>query len=476
MYSQVPSKDDDFLLQRNDKKSLSVSERKMSEERERERESDCCGLNNQNPDIKKAARLKFCLGCVGILAVLLPLLFLVIIPQATQHLVNQSDLIILQANIINPNDISFTSKVTQKFSNVQSAEGTLQMHRISLLWNDGTGNKKLASLTHSNDLTIGTNTVNLKSQANVEDVNALSEFNLFAITADIFQWKIKGTASVETSGLHIPVDINKNVQMKGFNNFPTPPIINQINITGGTSLTILNKIAATFTNDANIAITFGQNIIFTLKSEGFIIGSGIIPDLNLMTGEFPISADVTLSAVSGTSEYDQLMKVISQYTCGVDSPVTMGPFEATTTIKWLEAGLASMNLETSIPGLKQKLIVSSDLYPTGALQIPFTMNMQNPIDTIFIVTHIKATINSNGTDISTIDSDVDITIPARSTIISPEIIANAIPTPAALTELARLQLVGFGLLDIKSTLTGYINEFPTLSAYAQNQVPATIHH
>lgn len=403
MYGQLPTKDDDFLLQRNDKKSLSVSERQLSGDVSNESGgNDCCGLNSNHPEIKKTARLKFCFGCFIFLAILLPIIFLVIISEVTQHMVDESDLVIIEANIINPNDVSFSSQVTQKFENVDDVDGSLQMHQLSLYWNDGDGNKKLATLTHSNSLEIGSSKVKLNSQANVKDVQALSDFNLFAISADQFNWRIKGTATVKTAGLHIPVDVDKTIAMRGFNNFPVSPVIDQINITGGTSEFITNTILATFTNDANIAITFGQEVSFTLKSEGIIIGEGKIDDLELKTGTFPVKAFVQLSA-SGTTEYDQLMKVISDFTCGRDSPVTMGPFKTATTITWLEAGLNSMNLQTSIPGLTQKLIVSADMYPAG-VTIPFTMYMSNPIDTIYKLSHITAKIYSNGIMISTIDA------------------------------------------------------------------------
>jgi hypothetical protein len=482
MYDSLPVKEDDHLLQRNEKQSLSVSERQLSGDpypshiREANGGDDCCGLNSSDSQIKQSSRLKFCFGCFTFLAILLPLLFLVIIPEVTQGMVDDSDLVIIEANIINPNDVSFQSHVTQKFKGVEGTHGTIQMHKLSLQWNDGTGNKKLAALTHSNEVDITTSKVTLKSQATVKDIDALSEFNLFAISADKFKWQIHGTATVETSGLTIPVDVDKTVDMVGFNNFPIPPVIDQINITNGTPTIITNEILATFTNDANIAISFGQDVEFTLKSEEITIGTGVIPDLDLKTGVFPVSAFVYLTATPETTEYDQLMKVISNFTTGLPSPVTMGPFKATTTIQWLEAGLASMNLLSAIPGLTEKLITSVDMYPNGTLVIPFEMNMKNPIDTIFRLTHLKATIYSSGIAISTVDADVDITIPPRSSIISPLINANAIYTTEALTELGRLEIVGSGLLNVRSTLTGAINEFPTLSTYAQDNVPATIHH
>eukprot|EP00604_Paraphysomonas_vestita_P002703 CAMPEP_0174818390 /NCGR_PEP_ID=MMETSP1107-20130205/1056_1 /TAXON_ID=36770 /ORGANISM="Paraphysomonas vestita, Strain GFlagA" /LENGTH=404 /DNA_ID=CAMNT_0016030159 /DNA_START=256 /DNA_END=1470 /DNA_ORIENTATION=- len=404
------------------------------------------------------------------------MLFLVIIPEITQHMVDESELVIIEANIINPNDVSFTSKVTQKFKDIGDADGTLQMHKLSLYWNDGTGNKKLATLTHSNSIDIGTGKVTLSSQANVKDVDALSEFNLFAITANEFNWKIKGSATVETAGLSIPVDVDKTIAMKGFNNFPNPPIINQINITGGTTTEITNIIDATFINDANIAITFGQEVIFTLKSEGITIGTGYIDDLELKTGTFRIKAVVLLSAPED-DQYTQLMKVISNFTSGYPSYVTMGPFKTATTIAWLEAGLNSMSLPTSIPGLTQKLINNVDMYPVdGDVNIPFTMSMSNPIDTSYSLTHIKANIYSNNILIATVNTDVQIVIPARETLTSPTIIAVANLSQEALQEIARLETVGSGLLDVISTLTGQINEFGTESVYKQYQVPATLHH
>jgi hypothetical protein len=484
MYKNVPSQDNDNLLARTDKQSLSVSERYLSGDKTALPEgTNCCtGLNHADPQIRQASRLKFCLSCFIFLAILLPIIFLVIIPEVTQHMVDESDLHIIEANIINPNDVSFTSHVTQKFQNIDedsvSNDAEIQMHKLSLLWNDGTGNKKLATLTHSNAIGVSTSKVTMKSQANVKDVDALSEFNLFAISANKFQWEIHGTATVETLGLRIPVDVKKTVDMIGFNNFPIPPVINQINITNGSPTVITNQIQATFTNDANIALTFGQDVEFTLTSNDIQIGTGVIPNLDLQTGTFPVSATVYLSATEGTTQYNQLMAVISNFTTGYPSPVIMGPFRATSTIQWLEAGLASMRLSSAIPGLTQELIDSVDMYPIdGSVVIPFTMYMTNPIDTTYKLTHITAQISSNGTLISSVDADVEISIPARETILSP--VMNAIANymdPVALEEIGKLETAGTGLLSVRSTLTGFINEFPTVSSYAQDNVPATLHH
>jgi hypothetical protein len=489
-WNSVPVKEDDDS-QRNEKPqplSISVSQTQLTgdadpsnNDEKGKRDGDCCGLNSSDSQIKQSSRLKFCFGCLTFLLAILLIIFLVIIPEVTQNMVDDSDLIIYEVNIINPNDISFESHVTQKFKDVSDGtHATIQMHKLSLTWNDNTGNgkKKLASLTHSNEMDITTSKVTLKSQAEVKDLEALSEFNLFAITANEFNWMIHGTATVTTSGLVIPVDIEKTLKMTGFNNFPIPPLINQINVTDGTPTVITNEIQATFTNVANIAISFGQTVEFILKSHEIIIGKGMIPNLDLKIGPFDVNATLFLSANPNTTQYDQLMKVISNFTTGLSSPVTLEQFSASTpSIQWLEAGLASMNLQSSIPGVTDELIMTVDMYPDGTLVIPFQMMMKNAIDTIFRLTHLKATIYSNDIAIATVNTDVNITLSPRATLLSPLIDSHVIYTATALQELGRLETVGSGLLDVRSsTITGAINEFRTVSSYSQDDIPATVHH
>lgn len=214
-------------------------------------------------------------------------------------------------------------------------------------------------------------------------------------------------------------------------------------------------------------IDFQQDVIFSVSSFGVVIGSGIIKDMFLKTGVFDVVANVSLS-YSNDQQYYQLMQVISNFTMGLNAPVTLGPFKTATTVVWLAPGLSQIYLPTFIPGLQESLIEQVDMYPPSATPdvIPFTMVMVNPIDTEISLSYIRADIFSSGFNIAFVDEAVDIVIPARSTITSPLINATIIVFDGSHSTF---------YVDITSLLTGKIDEFPVLFNYSQAQIITYLH-
>lgn len=218
---------------------------------------DLCGLRSQDPRTRTRARLGVCASYTVCCVVFLPLLFLVIIPAYVQALVNKSELIIIEANIINPSDVSFRSEVTQKFDNTGDIEFTadIKMRDLDLTWKDPSTGKTthLVTLTDSNTITLESGkTVKLKSTAIVEDIEALTIFNVYVLGLDDFEWGVEGSADINGGTGDIRVDIDKKADMKGFNHFPTDVVINSIDITNGITDALISSISATITSPSNI--------------------------------------------------------------------------------------------------------------------------------------------------------------------------------------------------------------------------------
>lgn len=204
-----------------------------------------------------------------------------------------------------------------------------------------------------------------------------------------------------------------------------------------------------------------------MYSFGLPIGVGTIHNMYLKTGVFDVEADVALG-YSNDQEYHQLMQVISNFTMGLNSPISLGPFSTATPIQWLAPGLSLISLPTFIPGLEEKLIGRVDMYPTSPtpVVIPFTMDINNPVDTEISLSYIKADIFTSGVHIAYVDSAVDIVIPAQTTVTSPLINATVIVFDGSHSQF---------YIDITSLLTGSIDEFPIMVNYSQYQILTEIH-
>jgi hypothetical protein len=164
------------------------------------------------------------------------------------------------------------------------------------------------------------------------------------------------------------------------------------------------------------------------------------------------------------------MQVVSNFTMGLDSPITLGPFFTATPISWLAPGMSRILLETKIPGADGPLINSVDLYPDNGdpTRLLFTMDLYNAIDTDISLSYLSADIFSTtyGIKIAFVEEFVTIVVPARSTITSPLINATVVYLGPQ-SEI---------FINVVSVLTGGIGDFPVYMNYTQSNVTAYIHH
>jgi hypothetical protein len=165
----------------------------------------------------------------------------------------------------------------------------------------------LVTLKDSSTITMhGDREVTLKSTAYVEDLAALTLFNVYLLALGTFQWGVEGNANVNGGTGDIYVDIDKTADMHGFERFPHETVINEIEITAGTPTTLVNTIYATFDTVSNIAIDFQQDVGFIIKSGDSVkIGAGTAADFYLQSGIFDLVSSVGLT-FTDDAEYNQV--------------------------------------------------------------------------------------------------------------------------------------------------------------------------
>jgi hypothetical protein len=247
------------------------------------------------------------------LLIMIPVTLLSIIPSEVTTECKETKIVILEAHISNPTNDGFDSTVLMHFTKGSPIPATIHMHESYINWNgngDGDEGGKMVKLTHSHQLDASTKEQKLTSKASVNDLDAFTRFNEYSITAGLLIWEMMGAATVNAI-VDVDVDLDKTVEMSGYNSFSIPPIVQDVMVTGGTVTSLLTVSNTVITSQSNMALSFGQDLHFLIKSRGVTIGIGTIPDAILSIGEFSTTSHVAMSSKS-EEEYNELMIVLGQ--------------------------------------------------------------------------------------------------------------------------------------------------------------------
>lgn len=433
-----------------------------------------CGLRSSDSSVRYRSRI-ICAGCCCFwLAASLLIFFFAILPAIISNIVSNSDLTVESVSITNPTATSFQSSVVQKFSNTGPISATAKLDTLYISWNQPGGGKMVA-LSNSGTIKVSSSPVTMSSTASVVNLTAFTDFNTASVSAQTSQWTIEGDADI-TAIVTTKVHLSKTVTLNGFDNFPVSPVINSLNTTGGSPTVLFNKISASMYSASNIQLALGQSLFFYLSSSGIRVGVGELPNYTMESGTSQVTAAINMT-YSNTEEYNQLMKILGNYSSGVDSSVVMESFFTAVPIPWLAPALASMKMNTYVPGVTSSFVQNVTMtYKLNPLNgVPFTMTMYNPTDTVTVMNTMTGTIYYNTTAFSTVDlKDLNIVIPPKTTIVSQSLIAQPIVDPKATAAYVQLTTAGHGLLDVVSVIQMDLSAFPATIDYVQYDVPCTV--
>jgi hypothetical protein len=410
-----------------------------------------------------------------ILAVMLPVTFLVILPSMVQGIVNDTAMTVDTVYMLTPSNDSFTSQVVMKFSKAPPLPATMKLNKV-LVSCDELEMYDYLSFTHSNTLHVTTDTVTLTSFANVEDEEGLRAFTEHALQSKTFTWHLKGTATVTALGDPVITHIDKVIELNGFDGFATgAPDVTSLSVTGGTAETLSLLTKTVLNIDSNIVMSYGQNMNFNLVSNGVMVGVGTIPDCVMQRGAHEYTVTIAMTP-SNDAELHEVENILGNYIAGVDTSVLMQGFFLDNSIPWMDPGLASISMNAALPSISEKLIQRIDMGPVNLLHlvnVDFTLEMYNAVESVLTITALQAMIYFEGKHIGTVDeSGLNIIVQPMSAATSSKLTARTdLKSVGPLTDLLK---AGEGLLDIVSTVTLRIGDFPVSVPYNQNQVPAFI--
>ncbi len=430
------------------------------------------GLSSDDPALKRRSQYMIYghVAALTIVVVGVILTFTVVIPAVMQNLVNQSELNLYTATITNPSNYSFNSAVLGKFTNAGSIAADVKMNTLTVSWN-GVGGGDMLKLTHSNTLHIENNhQATMNSLSTVYDMEAFSNFNTYLIHSESAEWTIDGTADV-TFLITSTVNFHKQVTLVGANNFSTPPIVHTTNVTNGTTHSLLIASDVTMFSQSNVELNLGQTLYFDLIYNDVQIGTGYIPNYQMIQGPFSTVAYLSLS-YSTPQQYQQICNLMSNYSCGITVNASMQNFYLQPSLIWLKPALASVTMNTQLPGCASTLVKKIYLFNQRIPEnLPYEMVLYNPQPISMTITAITGKIFYLGVNIATVNNqNLQIVIPPYETITTIQLISNSVNNVQAVNAFTQLVSKGQGQVDLDNVIIGNFSEFKANIIYKQNNV------
>ncbi|KAG0245290.1 hypothetical protein B0O80DRAFT_418570 [Mortierella sp. GBAus27b] len=191
----------------------------------------------------------------------------------------------------------------------------------------------------------------------VTDVGAFTEFNIYALNNEKFEWTISTTGLiVNAMGASLPgVTMTKVVTLDGFNKLAGLQLTSYI-ITNIDSAGLHMVISATLANPSTIGMTIPVSI-FNTQFHGKVLGPATAQGLTLVphaTSSFALNATIA----AGNGDLKPILSAIFQNALGGIATDLDAQGAGAPGVSWLDAAIKTLLLHTSLPPLTDPPITS----------------------------------------------------------------------------------------------------------------------
>ncbi|KAF9103770.1 hypothetical protein BGX27_010386 [Mortierella sp. AM989] len=212
--------------------------------------------------------------------------------------------------------------------------------------------------------------------------------------------------------------------------------ITGIKVVGGTSKYLEINQNVVLQNPSGLTVKVGQ-VSFNIGYHGNNMGAAVVDDMVLVPGNNTLPAVFRLQPSIAAVRDGFLSGFVSGATFDLD--VAGG--EDTTKIESLKDAMASVKLAASIKGITDKLISPGStaqaslvemLQSSHARKTPVQVMIYNPFDTPLHIVSMNAKAVWKGKEFGTIKSDVGLTVPPKSSTLSPTVTMESPKDPGFL--------------------------------------------
>ncbi|KAF9222628.1 hypothetical protein BS17DRAFT_802839 [Gyrodon lividus] len=297
-----------------------------------------------------------------------------------------------------------------------------------------------------------------------EEHGSFSAFNLELTDSKITEFLMVGNsrAVVNTSMGQItldPIKVNVTTSLNGLQGLNGYTTIGSVDVLGGTQQALNLGIDVTIFNPSSLQLATGD-LTLQLQRGGVILGTALMPNLTLYMGN---------NSLTSTSDFEpnsspQGIQTLSDFVGGTDVELAIAGFSDSTQVESLLPAFESVNITTTLPGLKSSLlsggsleILSTTFHENNISHV--TVNLVNPFTASFDITKISSSVASHGLVLGFIETSTNFFAPGKSTTTSPPLNLNMNFDPPTLFTLTRVLAVQAGLdpapLDGIVQLGGY---------------------
>ncbi|OZJ03376.1 hypothetical protein BZG36_04495 [Bifiguratus adelaidae] len=276
-----------------------------------------------------------------------------------------------------------------------------------------------------------------------------------------------GNASVQANTTigHVTltgIPFNTSTYLQGLQGLAAkPPTINSLDVVNGQSTHLDLALGLTVNNPSNLKISTGDvTLAFLYQTSN--LGAVTMSNLTLDIGDNVLNATGTFDPNSSQDG----MNLLTTFVAGQDNGVSVAGSENSTAVDSLKQGFSGVQLGTTLPGLKTKLIDSAALtILNNTIQTNVTntlVTLSNPFTAGLKITTVKSTVTYKTLPVGSINADMSsnpIVVNGKTNGTSPPIPITLNLEPSAVALLLRELAVDAGLntdpLDALLDLGGF---------------------
>ncbi|KAI9242728.1 hypothetical protein MVEG_09075 [Podila verticillata NRRL 6337] len=270
-------------------------------------------------------------------------------------------------------------------------------------------------------------------------------------------------ADTAAGAVTIPgVAVSVQSTMVGMNLNAGGASITNISIVGGTPQYLEIHQNVVLQNPSGLTVKVGD-VAFNIGYAGHAMGRAVVSNMVLTPGANTLPAVFHL-----TPDNDAIRDgFLSGFVAGASFTLDVAGSADSTNVASLKDAMASVKMASVIKGITDKLIAPGSAAQPALLEMlqllhprktPVQVMIYNPFDTPLYIKRMSASTTWNGKDFGTLDEEVGLTVPPRSTVLSPTV---TMVSPAGL---------GF----MTSTILPFMLAFPQLLFGATADVPFNI--
>ncbi|KAJ4494066.1 hypothetical protein C8J55DRAFT_533507 [Lentinula edodes] len=241
-----------------------------------------------------------------------------------------------------------------------------------------------------------------------------------------------------------PIKFNVPSSLNGLRGLNGLTAIHAVDVVGGTTEGITLNINVSIVNPSNLNLSTGD-LTMQLTRDGALLGTALLPNLNLTMGNNSILAQSTFDS----NNNPQAQETLDQFVGRQDVQLSIAGFNSSTAIASLTQAFETLEIGLTLPALTTNLLNTASLKVLSTTGLTnnisdVTVSLANPFTAALDVTGIQSIVSAFGITLGTIQTSTNFSSAGKSNTTSPTLPLNMNLDPSALFTVTRALAVDAG--------------------------------